>query len=210
MKRLITALSLTFVLSLGLVFAHSEFESSVPEDGAALDTAPTEVVINFENNIQPTFSVFKVYAIPEDVLADAEMMPAESEPHAESETRSETQAHSETENQASSEGETATSASTDEHTHNESEHSEGEHSESGEHGVMDRAAEMLIPTVIDLSGDEAARADTGLAATQDMAKSVTINLKENLAPGAYVAMFRVLSEDTHVVEGFITFEIAGE
>jgi copper resistance protein C len=72
---------------------------------------------------------------------------------------------------------------------------------------MDAAAKLFIPTVIDLTDDEEARADTRLVATEEMAKSVTINLKENLAPGAYVAMFRVLSADTHTVEGFITFEI---
>jgi methionine-rich copper-binding protein CopC len=178
MNRLFTTLSISFILSLGLVFAHSEFESSVPEDGAILDTAPTEVIITFDKDIQPAFSIFKVYAIPADMLADAAMT-SESGDHSEGEEHAEGEAHSET----------------------------GEHSEGGEHGAMDAAAEMFIPTVIDLTGDEEARADTGLATTEELAKSVTINLKEGLAPGTYVAMFRVLSADTHTVEGFITFEI---
>jgi methionine-rich copper-binding protein CopC len=191
MKRLFTSLSISFVLSLGLVFAHSEFESSTPEDGAVLPTAPTEVVITFDKDIQPAFSVFKVYALPAEMIAEATT--ADDSGHSEDGTHSESESHSEDESH--SEG--------DSHS-NESSHSE----ESSEHGSMDAAAKMFIPTVIDLSGDEEARADAGIAEAGEMAKSVTINLKENLAPGAYVAMFRVLSADTHTVEGFITFEIA--
>jgi copper resistance protein C len=182
MKPLFTALSVSLIFSLSLVFAHSEFESSTPEDGAVLDVVPTEIVINFDKDIQPAFSIFKVYPLPADMIAEAATA-AESE-------------HSE----EHSEGE-----------HSESEtHSEGDvhGEESSEHSEMDEAAKLFIPTVIDLSGDEDARADMGLAATEDLAKSVTITLKEDLAPGAYVAMFRVLSGDTHIVEGFITFEIA--
>ncbi|MGL4608636.1 MAG: copper resistance protein CopC, partial [Trueperaceae bacterium] len=81
------------------------------------------------------------------------------------------------------------------------------HSEGEEHSAMDAAAKMFVPTVIDVSGDEDARADAGLASAEDLTKSVTLTLKEDLLPGAYVAMFRVLSADTHTVEGFITFEI---
>jgi methionine-rich copper-binding protein CopC len=44
----------------------------------------------------------------------------------------------------------------------------------------------------------------------ETANSVTISLKETLASGAYVVIFRVLSADTHTVEGFITFEIKPE
>jgi copper resistance protein C len=190
MKRFIASLSISLVLSLGFVFAHSEFESSTPEDGAVLTTAPSEIVINFEKDIQPNFSVFKVYLLPADMIADAATMDASG--HSEGEAE-----HSET--------------SSDSGTTTEGEHSEGEaHSEEGgEHSAMDAAAKLFIPTVIDLSGDEDARADTGIVAA-DTAKSVTINLKETLAPGAYVAMFRVLSADTHTVEGFITFEIKPE
>lgn len=195
MKRLFTTLTISLVLSLGLVFAHSEFESSTPEDGAVLDTAPTEIVFDFDKDIQPTFSIFKVYAIPADMLADAAMT-SESGEHSEGEEHAEGESHSEGEH------------SEEEATSTESEHTEGEaHGETGEHGAMDAAAEMFIPTVIDLTGDEDARADAGLATTEELAKSVTIRLKEGLAPGAYVAMFRVLSADTHTVEGFITFEI---
>jgi copper resistance protein C len=67
------------------------------------------------------------------------------------------------------------------------------------------AVEAFVPSVIGLQGDEEARVDTAL--TKNGADSVILSLKENLAPGAYVAMYRVLAGDTHAVEAFITFEI---
>lgn len=174
-RLLITSLSL---ILFSLASAHSNFQSSVPENGAVLETAPSEVIINFEGDIQPAFSIFKVYILPADMLADSE--------------------GDDPSNEAS-------------HEHGEQE--EGEHGESDSHGheeansPYDTAAKMFIPTVIDMQGDEEARADAGLATTETLTKTVTVNLKENLAPGVYVAMFRVLSADTHTVEGFITFEI---
>ncbi len=178
--RLIVTIVLFLILS--FVFAHSDFESSVPSDGALLESVPTEIVLNFKADIQPSFSIFKVYVLPAEVLSDA--MP-DSE-HSEDESHS------------------------DEHSneHSDAEHSEVEdHGESSDHGAMDIAAKAFIPTVIDLQNDEGARADLGLATTEALAKTVTITLKDNLAPGAYVVMFRALSADTHTVEGFITFEI---
>jgi methionine-rich copper-binding protein CopC len=175
MKRFITLLSITTLLSLNFVFAHSDFEGSVPKDGALLEQAPTEIVLNFKEDIQPSFSIFKVYALPADMLTES------------------------------------TSESSDQE-HNDSHSDEGssseEHIESSDHGAMDAAAKLFIPTVIELQDDEDTRADNGLALTEKLAKSVTITLKENLAPGAYVVMFRALSADTHTVEGFITFEIS--
>lgn len=206
MKRFLSSLTFSLILSLGLVLAHSEFESSVPEDGAVLAEAPTTVVINFEKDIQPKFSVFKVYAIPAEMLAAAT---TEDGGHSEGETE-----HSETssDSSATTEGEHSEGDTHSEEHSGSASHSEGEThgEEGGEHSVMDAAAKLFMPTVIDLTGDEEARADTGIADAGDTAKSVTINLKENLAPGVYAAMFRVLSADTHTVEGFITFEIKPE
>jgi methionine-rich copper-binding protein CopC len=208
MKRLISSLSISLVVSLGLVFAHSEFESSTPEDGAVLSEAPTEIVINFEKDIQPNFSVFKVYALPADMITNAATM--DDSGHSEGTEHSESGEHSEGEAEHSEITNDSGTMTEGEHTEGEA-HSEGEtHSEEGgEHSAMDAAAKLFIPTVIDLPGDEDARVDTGIVAA-DTAKSITINLKETLAPGAYVAMFRVLSADTHTVEGFITFEIKPE
>jgi methionine-rich copper-binding protein CopC len=215
MKRFFSLLSASFLLSLGFAFAHSELESSTPEDGATLTEAPTQIVLNFKSDVQTGFSIFKVYPLSADMIVEASATAesgdhAEGEAHSEGEepssetTSSETSEHSEgTEGEHSEDEETEAShddSATDEHSE------EGEHGESGEHGAMDAAAKVFIPTVIDLQDDEAARLDTGIVET-GTSKTVTINLKKDLAPGAYVAMFRILSDDTHTVEGFITFEI---
>jgi methionine-rich copper-binding protein CopC len=198
MNRLLILLSLS-LLFFNVALAHSELESTVPTDGALLDHAPTEIVLTFKTDIQPGFSIFKVYAIPADMLAEAT-------------------AHAEGESQDDHHSEDTSSGHSEEESHDD-EHAEGtsshddtaaaEHSESESHGSIDTAAKMFIPTVIDLQGDEDARADTGINSTDNLAKSVTINLKDDLAAGAYVVMFRVLSGDTHPIEGYITFEITG-
>lgn len=63
----------------------------------------------------------------------------------------------------------------------------------------------FVPTVISLQGDEDVRVDT--AVTKNGNDSVILSLEDNLAPGAYVAMFKVLAGDTHAVEAFITFKL---
>lgn len=47
MVRLACGLLLASVLALGNAFAHSSKEGTMPEDGAQLDTAPSEVMIQF-------------------------------------------------------------------------------------------------------------------------------------------------------------------
>ncbi|MFN3170649.1 MAG: copper resistance protein CopC [Hyphomicrobiales bacterium] len=48
MVRLACGLLLASVLSLGSAFAHSTKEGTMPEDGAQLDAAPSEVIIQFD------------------------------------------------------------------------------------------------------------------------------------------------------------------
>lgn len=48
MVRLACCLLLASVLSLGNAFAHSAKEGTMPEDGAQLETAPSEVMIQFD------------------------------------------------------------------------------------------------------------------------------------------------------------------
>jgi methionine-rich copper-binding protein CopC len=66
----------------------------------------------------------------------------------------------------------------------------------------------FVPTVIGLQGDQDARVDTGV--TKNGGNSVILSLEDDLAPGAYVAMFKILAGDTHAVEAFITFELQSE
>jgi methionine-rich copper-binding protein CopC len=199
MKKFLILSILTPMLSFAL--AHSSLETSTPADGSVLSEAPAEIILEFKESIEANFSIFKVYAIPADMLTDAGMSSEASEHSAESEEHSaEGEEHSEGDNHAGDESH----AEGEEHSE---EGAEDEHNEGGAHGVMDAAASVFVPTVIDLSGDEAERADAAILA-EGTTKNVTISLKDDLAPGAYVVMFRVLSSDTHTIEGFITFEIA--
>ncbi len=217
MKHVVKFLSTSFVLSLSLALAHAYVETSTPEDGAVLTEAPTEIVLNFKEDIEAKFSIFKVYPLPTEMIADAatlgestsgESTHSDEEAHAESEaehSESETHSEGETSSETHSESDTHSESSESGEHSAETEHS-AEHNESSEHSALDAAAKIFVPTVIDLTDDEDARVDMSSGAGET-ANSVTISLKESLAPGAYVVIFRVLSADTHTVEGFITFEI---
>jgi copper resistance protein C len=209
MKRFTTCLASSLFLLLGLAFAHSDLESSTPADGSVLAEAPKQIVLNFAEEAQLDFSTFKVYPLPlsPEAMAMMEAEPVTEEALVSDATVSETAS-----------GEAATSeatSSTEGEPTEDAEHAEGEaHSEeSSSEGatshtdeLMDTAAEEFIPSVLDLTGDEAARVDTGLV-EKDTSATVTLTLKENLAPGAYVVMWRVLSVDTHTVEGSLTFYV---
>lgn len=54
-------------------------------------------------------------------------------------------------------------------------------------------------------GDEAQRADTGLMTTESTSNVIELAIKPDLTPGIYALMWRVLSVDTHVTQGFILF-----
>lgn len=59
--------------------------------------------------------------------------------------------------------------------------------------------------VIALQGDEADRADAGFTPAEGRSETVTLQLKDDLEPGAYAVMWKVLSVDSHTIEGFLTF-----
>jgi len=50
-----------------------------------------------------------------------------------------------------------------------------------------------------------ARVDTGVQGAGATTAEVVLTLKEDLAPGAYVVMWNVLSIDTHTTQGFLVF-----
>jgi methionine-rich copper-binding protein CopC len=68
-------------------------------------------------------------------------------------------------------------------------------------------AGQLVSEVLEVQGDDEARADTGVSTTERTAE-VVLPLKDTLEPGPYVVMWRVISADTHPVEGFYTFVYA--
>jgi copper resistance protein C len=65
-------------------------------------------------------------------------------------------------------------------------------------------AGQLLSTITEQDA-EAERADTALLTTADESNVIELELKSDLTPGIYAAVWRVLSVDTHVTQGFILF-----
>lgn len=68
-------------------------------------------------------------------------------------------------------------------------------------------AGALVAEVLEKSDDQKARADTGVTEART-GETITLALEEDLAPGHYVVMWRVLSVDTHGTQGFYVFQYA--
>ena len=69
-------------------------------------------------------------------------------------------------------------------------------------------AGQLVSEVLETQGDDDARADTGVSTAERTAETVILTLKPDLTAGVYVAMWRVLSVDSHTSQGFVTFRVA--
>lgn len=76
---------------------------------------------------------------------------------------------------------------------------------TGDEQTLREAARERLADALRARGDEDVRADVGLAESASPSETVTIRLKETAEPGAYAVMWRALSVDTHVVEGFYVF-----
>jgi copper resistance protein C len=82
----------------------------------------------------------------------------------------------------------------------------GNLSDDKERLKLNGQAGTLVNEVLTKTGDEAERADTGMTTTEREAKVITLALKEDLTPGIYAVMWRLLSVDTHTTQGFYLFE----
>ena len=71
-------------------------------------------------------------------------------------------------------------------------------------------AGALVADVLAARGDEDARTDEGLLTPDARSPEVVIALPEDMPPGAYVVMWRVLAADTHPTQGFFVFVVTGE
>lgn len=70
--------------------------------------------------------------------------------------------------------------------------------------TLHAAADALVSANLLKRGDEAARADAGVANTERTSTDIVVRLKD-LEPGAYVLMWRALSVDTHTTQGSFVF-----
>lgn len=68
-----------------------------------------------------------------------------------------------------------------------------------------REAANLFKTALEAKNDQEQRADVGVVGNPRTAARVELKLKENLKPGAYAVMWRVLSVDTHTSQDFYVF-----
>ena len=172
-----------FLLVPTMALAHTDLESSSIEDGATVTEPLTEVSLTFTEAAELGFSTFKVYPLPVDA-ATASDDNMNSEDHDES-----SGSHDDAAAQTEGEHDGATD----------------DHGDEGDHGALDAAAETLLAEVIDVRGDEDARADMGVSPSEGRSETVTLRLEDDLEPGAYAVMWRVLSVDAHTIEGFLAF-----
>lgn len=69
-------------------------------------------------------------------------------------------------------------------------------------------AARLVDEVLQVRGDENRRADDGLVPAGRESAEIQIVLPDDLPPGPYVVMWRVLSVDTHITWGHYVFTYA--
>jgi len=180
--------ALTLLLLAGPALAHSDLLASTPADGATVTAPLTEIELVFSAPVEVGFSLFKVYPLAIDATATTASPPAEG------------QAHTDDHGGAPEGGD---------HDHGDADaHSDetGHGAEAGSlHASLDAAAEALVAEALSAQDD----AEVSLAlATRPIAGAtelVALALAEELQPGAYVVMWRVLSADGHNKEGFLTF-----
>ena len=195
-------LSLTLLLLLpGFALAHAELNASSIEDGATLTQKPTEVSLTFSEAAELGFSTFKVYPLSTQA-ATAE--PASTEEHGDTEGHDGAATSDDHDGAEAEDADNHDAAATsDDHAADTEKADSSE--DGGSHGALDAAAETLMADVIGVKDDAEVRADTGVTPSSGQSETVTLPLKSDLAPGAYAVMWKVLSVDSHAIEGFLTF-----
>lgn len=165
---------------LSVASAHADLEASSIEDGATITALPSEITLTFTEGVELEFSTFKLHPL-----------------NLQGETGDDHTEAAEGEDHGHAEG--------------EDDHAEAEetHGDSSGHAELDAAAEALVPQVIGLE-DDPAQLPVTVSAAPDADTTIALDLEDELAPGPYVVMWRVLSADGHTIEGFLTFTYALE
>lgn len=180
--------ALTLLLAAGPALAHSDLVASTPADGATVTAPMAEIELAFSAPVEVGFSLFKVYPLAVDLTATTASPPAEGRAHADDEG-------------GAPEG--------GEHDHEDADaHSDdtGHGAEAGSlHARLDAAAEALVAEALPAQDDFGERLAVATRPEAGATDRVVLTLAEELQPGAYVVMWRVLSADGHSREGFLTF-----
>lgn len=72
---------------------------------------------------------------------------------------------------------------------------------------LDAVAGPMASTVLAQREEQEGQVAFALRPRSGSAAQLNLTLKEPLSPGAYLLAWRVLSVDTHVIEGFLTFTV---
>ena len=185
--------SLASLLFLGasLALAHAELTGATPAQNSVVSTLPSEITLDFSEEVQVGFSLFKVYPLDE-TAASADTTSATTTETATQDEDSSGEEHSDDDH----------SDSADEH---EDDHESTEANLTPEQLRLNGLAGAIVSQVLTARDDEVARADAGTATLETTSKTVTLNLKPDLEPGSYVVMWRALSVDTHTEQGYYVF-----
>lgn len=190
------------LLALGATaaFAHAELESSTPDDGQTVNTAPTQVELVFSEGLETSVSTFKVYPLPDD-LAAAEATAVRNE---NLEPIDDTSDDSHDDDTSESGSDDHSDASSDDHADSEDHSEDHSDDQSDDHGLDPDSGGVatFVASVINTEGDEGERVDTGVSS---QGSEISIDLASDLPAGWYVAMWSALSDDGHPVEGYVTF-----
>lgn len=192
---LLTVLALCSTAAL----AHAELTSSTPESGQTVNTAPSQVELVFSEGVEVSVSTFKVYPLPDD-LAAAEAAAADDEamaPLDDDDTSDDAASGDDDSNTGDDDG-----TSSDDHDDTSSDDG-AEADQSDDHGLdSSSGVAAFVESVIRTEGDEAERVDTDVSS---QGSEISMDLVSDLAPGWYVAMWSMLSDDGHPIEGYVTF-----
>ncbi len=201
MNLLRSSLAGLLLLGAGAALAHAELETATPAQNSTVTTLPSEITLTFSEAVEVGFSLFKVYKLDATVPAaetTEETTPAATQDEDHSETGGETaEGHAEDDMENSAEGDA-------EDRDQDAAANADATPPTPEQLRLNGLAGTLVAQVLETKGDEAARADAGVA-TEATSKTVTLNLKPDLAPGTYVVMWRALSVDTHSEQGYYVF-----
>lgn len=81
-------------------------------------------------------------------------------------------------------------------------------SEEGAHARLNGLAAALVNEVLELRDDAEEMVPTQLRTEKATTDELELQFDSPLAPGHYVVMWRVLSIDTHVTQGFFVFTVS--
>lgn len=183
---------------LGVAGAHSDLSAADPAEGGTVADRPTVVRLTFTEPVEVRFSLFKVYPLAAD--AGTSEVPA----GAAGENAADVQGHHGESDAPHEEGSEEAGHTTGAEAAR-SDHEHGDASRSADAGLrLNGLAGALVSEVLTKRDDVDERADSGVVTT-DTRREVVLMLKEDLAPGYYVVMWRALSTDTHTVQGFYVF-----